>query len=566
MNIVKVLADKSTNRIPIGKQGENKATAVQFCVKTWLEMWPGATVALAVQPPTGNAYPAIVTTQDNITTWVITDADTAIPGIGKCELHVLLNDVVKKSITFMTYIAESFTAEGEAPDPVADWIEDAQAKLGEVDDAVDLIEGMTVSAAESTTPSATLTTVDGHYNIAFGLVKGDKGDQGVQGPAGADGAPGQDGAPGVDGTTFTPSVSSEGVISWTNDGNKQNPSPVNIKGPAGQDGAPGADGYSPTASVSKSGSTATITITDKNGTTTAQISDGQNGQDGQQGPAGPGLPSGGTQGQIVVKKSGTDYDTEWSDDLSDLKSAVAVLEPAATSGDVGKVPKVKTVVDGKVSEYEFGSLPSVPVTDVQANGTSVLSDGVANVPVANSSRFGVVKINTSNGVGISSGELFINGSTSSNVIGGTNNYRPIVPAHQHESTFYGLAKAAGSDMASSSNPVGTYTDAAKSAISTMLNGPVAVSGTTPIITALPGLQYVCGEVSTLDITLPASGCVDVVFESGSTPTVLTVTPPTGMTVEWANGFDSTTLEADTLYELNIKMVGTKCLGVAGKWT
>jgi hypothetical protein len=70
----------------------------------------------------------------------------------------------------------------------------------------------------------------------------------------------------------------------------------------------------------------------------------------------------------------------------------------------------------------------------------------------------------------------------------------------------------------------------------------------------------------LDITLPASGCIDVVFESGSTATVLTITPPTGMTVEWANGFDSTALEANMLYELNIKMVGTKCLGVAGAWT
>lgn len=38
---------------------------------------------------------------------------------------------------------------------------------------------------------------------------------------------------GSDGTTFTPSVSAEGVISWTNDGGKENPSPVNIKGQQG---------------------------------------------------------------------------------------------------------------------------------------------------------------------------------------------------------------------------------------------------------------------------------------------------------------------------------------------
>lgn len=42
------------------------------------------------------------------------------------------------------------------------------------------------------------------------------------------GVPGQNGTNGTNGTTFTPSVSSAGVISWTNDGNKQNPSNVDL--------------------------------------------------------------------------------------------------------------------------------------------------------------------------------------------------------------------------------------------------------------------------------------------------------------------------------------------------
>ena len=94
------------------------------------------------------------------------------------------------------------------------------------------------------------------------------------------------------------------------------------------------------------------------------------------------------------------------------------------------------------------------------------------------------------------------------------------------------------------------------------NPVVQVSGTTPSITALPGIQYICGEVATLDITLPASGCVGVVFTSGSTATVLTIATPTGQTVRWANGFDPTALDADTTYEINI-MDG---LGVAGAWS
>ena len=244
---------------------------------------------------------------------------------------------------------------------------------------------------------------------------------------GVDGQAGQDGSDGADGVTFTPSVSEQGVISWTNDGGRTNPSSVNIKGPQGetgpagqdgkdgkdgQDGSDGQDGYSPIASVSKSGTTATITITDKLGTTTASISDGQNGTNGQDGAPGVGVPTGGTQGQVLAKTSGTDYATEW------------------------------------VTPY---------------SGTTVEN----------------------------------------------------------------------------------------------------VSGSTLSITGVADHRYICGEVSTLTITTPSSGIVDVIFKSGSTPTVLTVTPPSGMTMAWANGFDPTSLDANTTYEINV-MDG--CLGVAGTWS
>ena len=39
------------------------------------------------------------------------------------------------------------------------------------------------------------------------------------------------GATGAPGTTFTPAVSPDGVLSWSNDGGKQNPESVNLKGP-----------------------------------------------------------------------------------------------------------------------------------------------------------------------------------------------------------------------------------------------------------------------------------------------------------------------------------------------
>lgn len=47
---------------------------------------------------------------------------------------------------------------------------------------------------------------------------------------------------GQNGATFIPSVSTEGVISWTNDRELPNPNPVNIKGEKGDKGDKGEQG------------------------------------------------------------------------------------------------------------------------------------------------------------------------------------------------------------------------------------------------------------------------------------------------------------------------------------
>ena len=56
--------------------------------------------------------------------------------------------------------------------------------------------------------------------------------------------PGPPGEPGKDGVTFIPSVSEDGVLSWTNDGGLEDPEPVDIKGPKGDKGNPGEAGPS----------------------------------------------------------------------------------------------------------------------------------------------------------------------------------------------------------------------------------------------------------------------------------------------------------------------------------
>lgn len=177
-----------------------------------------------------------------------------------------------------------------------------------------------------------------------------------------------------------------------------------------------------------------------------------------------------------------------------------------------------------------GETPTVPVTDVQFNGVSILTNGVANVEKA----------------------------TEANIKAGTNQNQPIVPANEDAAAFHGLAFAAGdSSQAASNNPVGTYTEDAISKIYSMLNAPVVISSSTPpTLNAKSGVSYEYGEITALTINPPASGITDITFTSGATPTALTVTG-----VTWPALFDPTNLRANCLYEINIK----NGKAVVGEW-
>ena len=104
--------------------------------------------------------------------------------------------------------------------------------------------------------------------------EGPQGPQGPAGPAGKDGAQGPAGPAGQDGARG-PQGERGPEGPQGPEGPKGDPGPQGPAGPAGQDGAQGAEG--------------------------------------PQGPAGQGVPAGGTAGQVLAKKSGADYDTEWTD-------------------------------------------------------------------------------------------------------------------------------------------------------------------------------------------------------------------------------------------------------------
>ena len=116
-------------------------------------------------------------------------------------------------------LTSQITLRGDIQSP--EWIRGPQGEPG---------FSPTIDVKEDTddTYILTITDVDGSYDTPN-----------LKGSGGSGGGSGEDGV------TFIPSVSEDGIISWTNDGNLPNPDPVNIMGPQGepgQDGVPGEKG------------------------------------------------------------------------------------------------------------------------------------------------------------------------------------------------------------------------------------------------------------------------------------------------------------------------------------
>ena len=275
----------------------------------------------------------------------------------------------------------------------------------------------------------------------------------------------------------------------------------------GQDGQPGDDGYSPSASVTKSEHTSTITITDKNGTTTAQVTDGQDGDDGVSPSVSVTTITGGHR--VAV----TDADGTNTFDIMDGQNGQEGFSPIA-------------------SVTKSGNTATVTITDNDGTTTAQINDGQDGFsPTANVSKSGTVTTITVTDK---------DGTTTAQVTDGQDG------EDGEPGVYIGPTAPSNPD-------VSVWIDT--SGEGDVINVP----GTDVTITGVANTRYICEEVSTISITPPASGTIDVIFTSGSSVALLTVPS----TVKWPSGFDPTSLEANMTYELNI-MDGV--YGVAMAWT
>ena len=206
----------------------------------------------------------------------------------------------------------------------------------------------------------------------FQIRNGHQGSQGDPGTPGTPGADGQDATIAVGTTTTLPAGSNATV---TDSGT---PSAAVLdfgipRGADGQNGQDGQDGFSPIATVSKVGDTATITITDENGTTTATVTDGSDGAPGQAATVTAGttttLPAGSS---ASVTNSGT--------------SSAAIFDFSIPKGDTGAAGQ--DGADGAdgfspiANVTKVGDTATITITDENGTTTATVTDGTNGTPGA----------------------------------------------------------------------------------------------------------------------------------------------------------------------------------------
>lgn len=357
-------------RLVLGMEGESNARPIEIDMTDWLEDWPGAAVGLLLmRPGEENFYPAATTMQAGVMRYVPTRADVEIPGEGLAQIVLTdENDVELRSRVVKTVVEASLPGSvADAPDepmqPFVDQVLDAAARAEQAakDAEEHKLDGFSPTVTVSKSGKVTtvkITDVNGTKTATI-----NDGADGAPGTPGRDGQDGYtpvkgrdyfDGTDGRDGTDGKAATVRIGTVTTLEPGSKATVSNagtstdavLNFGIPRGADGEggggsgeSGADGFSPIAKVVQTSNGATITITDKDGTTTANIS---NGKDGAAGAAG---------------KDGT---------------SVTVKSVSTSSTDGGS--NVVTFSDGKTLTVKNGSKGSTGETGPQgpagSNGTS----------------------------------------------------------------------------------------------------------------------------------------------------------------------------------------------------
>lgn len=176
--------------------------------------------------------------------------------------------------------------------------------------------------------------------VLVGNIKGPKGDQGDTGPQGPQGVKGDTGETGAQGPKGEQGIQGPQGIQG-----EQGP-----QGPQGEPGEQGATG--PT---------------------------GPQGEPGVAGANGVGVATGGTDGQILIKNSDTDYSTEWTDLIDD--SSASTTKPYSGS----KVNSLITTINSSISSINTKLNSLGKVQEINKTITAATTNITVNTDITSDS-------------------------------------------------------------------------------------------------------------------------------------------------------------------------------------
>lgn len=405
---------------------------------------------------------------------------------------------------------------------------------------------------------------------------------------------------GVNGTTYTPSVSAAGVISWTNDGGKDNPEPVNIKGPKGDtgpQGSPGKDGeQGPQGEPGKDGAAGPQGPQGEPGAEGPQGPKGDIGAQGEQGEQGPKGDTGaqgpqgeqgpkgdtGPQGEQGPKgdpgpagADGKDYvltDTDKTDiaakvEIPDGSVTTDKLADSAVTGD-----KIKSLAI-EAKHIKARTINSVRIA-IGAITENLLSDDLQKKLTSYVGTF-----DCSNGDVVTLDEWYQLSDFDPFVVNVEYDTTGTITLHaddaksgDHALTLRSGAIVSFFEENGTECAVITQSDfgvavvrraADSSGTVTKLFGGVAELGASVVLNT--HTEYRGGELAALAVTLPAvipeNYTARLVFESGATATTLSYPADTIKFIgDGCDGEGDFVPAANTAYEVDIKYLGTNSAG------
>lgn len=140
------LKNLETKVINLGYVGENVHTQIVIECSEVLWDYPNAVASMVVQPPRGDLYQVEVTREENNIIWEITASDVVYAGSGRVQLTFTNDGEIVKSAVGTTRISGSIEATGEAPEPLQNWMDQAEETARQI--AQDAADGVVDDLAE----------------------------------------------------------------------------------------------------------------------------------------------------------------------------------------------------------------------------------------------------------------------------------------------------------------------------------------------------------------------------------------------------------------------------------